>query len=372
MSNDLKVSQTAEKLVSFMLEQKDHFVEINKSSLNPLNFAKECEFAKQLLMKNDYLMDVARSNPDSLQQSIANVAGIGISLNPAHGFCYLVPRKKDVCLDISYKGLIKLATDTGAVRSMKAELVYENDTYKYRGWHVLPEFYSNPFSDRGAIIGVYCLAILTDGSPMVENMTIEQVLDIRNDSEAYKSALQKGNNSYTYKNTPWVKYESEMIKKTVIKRAHKTLPPSRGTEIMGEAIKVINEHEGIEFKTAEILYTDDEFNEYKRCVDEKDFINLAALISFLDPSAQNKLKQLCFPESERGNKQKDAAVISQALKEGRNVLESACLDLVALTQSGDDLQEIIDELSAWGVDYVCQRVDSETEIEIRKTKSLAA
>ena len=52
--NDLAISEVVEKVTNFISKEKDHFVELNTNSLNKLDFAKECEFAKQLLMKNDF------------------------------------------------------------------------------------------------------------------------------------------------------------------------------------------------------------------------------------------------------------------------------------------------------------------------------
>jgi len=54
MSNDLAVSETVEKLTLFIGQQEQRFIELNKGGINALNFQKEAEFAKQLLLKNDY------------------------------------------------------------------------------------------------------------------------------------------------------------------------------------------------------------------------------------------------------------------------------------------------------------------------------
>jgi recombination protein RecT len=328
MSNELQTSELVENVTSFIGKNKNHFIELNQNGVNKLDFAKECEFAKQQLVKNDYVLNAARLNPDSLQSAISNVAAIGISLNPAMQFAYLVPRKingsQAICLDISYRGLTKLATDTGIIKAMKAEIVHENDDFEYHGFHKEPEFSANPFGDRGAIIGVYAMALLTDGSVLVETMTIDEVNQIRDDSEAYKSAKAKGETSWQYKNNVWVKYYGEMIKKTVIKRCYKTLPTSKGMEALGTAIDVINEHEGIEFdKSPEQIatYTDDELKEYQRCIDENDFYNLAGLIRSLSVDAQSALVQTCIPEAPRGEKGKRRDEFNSALKDAQQQID---------------------------------------------------
>lgn len=381
MSNELTVSEVVEKVTSFIGEQEGRFVKLNENGINRLDFAKEAEFAKQLLLKNDYTLNIARGNPDSLLAAISNVAAIGITLNPALSFAYLVPRKvnkkQSICLDISYRGFIKLATDTGVIKSMKAELVYKADEFKYHGFHKEPEFSANPFGDRGDLIGVYAMAQLTDGGVLVETMTIDAVNAIRNDSEAYKSALADGEDSWSYKNNVWVKYYTEMVKKTVIKRAYKTLPTSRGTEILGQAIDVVNQHEGIEFdepkQLPQITYTDEEHAEYKRCIESDDYFNLFALKRSLNIEGQSQLHDLCVPKAERGMIGKAKQEEARRLKEAELQVDSCINLLIEAADGGDDagVQELIQDMSQWTLDYVLDRVNQEQRIFINKIKETA-
>jgi recombination protein RecT len=374
--NDLVVSEVVEKITSFIGQQKGHFQELNQNCINRLDFAKECEFSKQVLLKNDYLLNVARSNPDSLQAAISNVAAIGISLNPALAFAYLVPRKINqkpaVCLDISYRGLTKLATDTGIIKAMKAELVYANDVFNYKGFHVEPEFSANPFGDRGALVGVYAMALLTDGTVLVETMTIQEVNKIRDDSEAFKSAVAKG--GWTLENNVWVKFYTEMVKKTVIKRCYKTLPTSKGTEIMGKAIEVLNEHEGIEFdakpeQLPQIVYTDDELKEYQRCIEDEDYVSLFALLRSLDIEAQKELHNLCVPKAEKGKIGAQKKQHQENIDEGGRRLESWLCIVRENIDSGDDagVYEVMDGLSQWAENWILDRLTPE---QIRAYKQI--
>lgn len=200
-----------------------------------LNFEKEARFALQVLENNDFLVKTAMQNPKSLQHSIMNVASVGLSLNPAEKHAYLVPRKGVVCLDVSYIGFTQLATEQGGVDWIQAKLVYEKDTFEYTGVSSEPVHQFNPFKDRGKIIGVYCVAKLPTGEFLTEMMSIQDVYDIRDRSEAFKKGYG-----------PWKSDEGEMIKKTVVKRAYKLLPKSRLNRL-NKAIEVVNEHEGIDF-----------------------------------------------------------------------------------------------------------------------------
>ena len=374
-NKEMILSETVENITAFLGKQEDQFIALNKHCPNQLDFLKESQFALQLLTKNDFLLNVARGNPDSLQSAISNVAAIGISLNPALAFAYLVPRKvnksQSVCLDISYRGLIKLATDTGVVKAMKAELVYANDTFTYNGFHEKPEFHADPFADRGELRGVYAMALLADGTVLVETMSIDEVNAIRDDSEAYKSALDKG--GWTLDNNVWVKFYTEMVKKTVIKRAYKTLPTSKGMEVVGKAIEVINEHEGIEFKPPELTYTDDEMAEFKRCAEDVDFYNLSSLVRTLDPQAQIDLMKACLPEPEKGLKIKTREAWEKRLKEAYQEVDANLVFLKERIDEGDDdgATEILESGSRWTVDYFLSNLSPEQEMAANKLMEAA-
>jgi recombination protein RecT len=228
------------------------FTEISAEIGNNLSFKAESMFALQALSKNDYLMKVATGHLDSLRDSIINVASIGLTLNPAEQYAYLVPRDGLVCLDISYKGLCKLATDTGAIEWVRADIVYENDTFKYKGPAEMPEHEADVFGSRGSAAGVYCIAKTKSGDILCEVMTQKEIEQVRDTSQSWKKR-KKG---------PWKDWPGEMAKKTIIKRSSKTWPRSTGFDRLDEAIHVVNQHEGIDFgETTEIeMISDDQIN----------------------------------------------------------------------------------------------------------------
>ena len=204
----------------------------NKVNNYQINFKKESLFALQLLKGSDFLLKTAQNKPESLENAIMNIAAIGITLNPAQKEAYLVPRGGQVCLDISYMGLIKLATDTGSVTWVQAEIVKEKDIFEYLGVGQKPNHKFQPFGDRGQMIGVYCVAKLSTGEFLTTIMSKAEIEEIRNKS------------SQASKSGPWVTFFEEMAKKTVIKRASKLWPKS---ERVQEAVEILNQHEGIDF-----------------------------------------------------------------------------------------------------------------------------
>ena len=206
-----------------------------------INFQKEAGFAMQLLEANSFLMSTATQSKDSLKNALTNVAAIGLSLNPATKLAYLVPRGKKVCLDISYIGLVKLATDSGSILWVQAQIVRKEDNFIINGPGREPGHSFNPFdSNRGDIVGAYCVAKTKDGEYLTEVMSLNELLDIRDRTEAYKAYAAKKTQS-----CPWISDETEMMKKTVIKRASKLWPK---TDRFSDAVKILDEHEGIDFE----------------------------------------------------------------------------------------------------------------------------
>lgn len=203
-------------------------------------FAKEAEFAMQILETNKTLAGFAFNNKPSIRAAILNVAGIGLSLNPARKQAYLVPRKVNkqmaVCLDISYRGLKDLATTSGSILWAQAKLVHRNDRFVVKGYGEPPLHEYEAYSDRGDWVGAYCIAKTADGSFLTEEMSREEIYNIRDRSEAWKAFLAK--KIYT---CPWDTDEGEMSKKTVIKRGSKSWP---NTARLDKAVHYLNTEAG--------------------------------------------------------------------------------------------------------------------------------
>lgn len=195
----------------------DEFIKLAEGH-KAVTFARECEFALQALQNNTFLYTVAERNPQSLKDAILNVASAGITLNPVFKHAYLVPRDGKICLDVSYQGLIHLACQGDAIAWVQAYVVHKNDSFDYKVGE-RPNHNFNPFGNRGEQVGVYCICKLKNGDFLVEIMNLEQIHQVRSASQSYK-AFESGKASQS----PWVQYEDEMFKKTVVKRAYKLWP----------------------------------------------------------------------------------------------------------------------------------------------------
>lgn len=209
---------------------------------NAVKFEQECLYARQLLEGNNYLMSIAQKNPRSLENAVMNIAAIGLSLNPAQGHAYLVPRDQKVCLDPSYKGLAHLAQESGSIRWVQAELVYSEDDFSFTGFGQKPEHKFNPFKkDRGEVIGAYCVARTSDGDYLTTMMPIDDIHAIRERSEAYKAYMNKKT-----RQCPWVDFYKEMVKKTVVKNASKLWPKSERAYRLDEAVMLDHETNAVQ------------------------------------------------------------------------------------------------------------------------------
>lgn len=212
-------------VVSFVSDQ----VELFRGALSDqsITWEKEKQFAIQAFQKSEYLEKVARSNPSSAQNAIINVAAIGITLNPASKLAYLVPRDGQVCLDVSYMGLLHLAQVSGAIQWGQCKLVHANDTYEANGLDKAPTHKYNPFGERGQVVGGYCTVKTQQGDYLTEEMSLAEIKEIEASSKA--------------KNGPWKNWWEEMARKTIVKRASKYWPR---VERLDRAVQHLNNEGG--------------------------------------------------------------------------------------------------------------------------------
>ena len=256
---------------------KDRFQSIvSQTVAKSVSYDRECIFAMQALMKTDYAMKVANDNPKSVYLAMINVASTGLTLNPANAYAYLVPRDGSIVLDISYKGLIKIATDSGSITWARADVVYSADTFIYHGPAAIPDHQADPFkSDRGEVIGVYCIAKTKDGDILTEVMPMAEIAKIRDKSMAF---VKK-------KSGPWVEWFDQMAKKAIIKRASKTWPYTN--DKLAQVIEVANESEGgYEFGSEEEREAKHQM--LHEAAVGRNWRSVAALTSFLEPEPDER------------------------------------------------------------------------------------
>lgn len=203
-------------------------------------FAKEVNFAAQLLSSNDYLFSCAKSYPENLIEAIKNIALTGLTLNPELRLGYLVPRKGKICFQSSYMGKVDILLRGGVVKWIEASLVFSGDYFEVvKGTEDTiihkPDYFA---TDRGKMLGGYWIAILPNGQKCFDVMPESRILDIKSRSEAVKSG----------KGSPWDTDGEEMMKKTIINWAFKSLPKSGLSPDMIKVLEIEGQFEREDFE----------------------------------------------------------------------------------------------------------------------------
>ena len=324
-----------------------------------MQWEAELGFAQQLLRANSYMMGIADQNPSSLVHALVNVAAIGLSLNPTEQLAYLVPRKGKICLDPSYKGLVKLATDSGAILFVQAKLVFANDQYENTGVDTKPVHTFNPFSDRGEFVGCYCVAKTRDGSYLTEEMTAEEILMIRDkSSEAHKGG----------KGSPWDDWLGEMARKTVVRRASKlwtrSLDPAQ-SQRMYQAIDISNENAGLELTLTNPSaggYSDESKSFFDELIERSDSSGMLVFNKSID----ERDFQALYHSFEKGSKGANQAIVDNLLREGHATVE-LYVQMVEESASDEDMMAAITEMEGL-FDLVHGRVSNEPAMEMLRLK----
>ena len=183
--------------------------EIARALPNQMNPDRMARIATTVIRQTPAL---ARCTPESFLGALLTASQLGLEPGPI-GEAYLVPYGQVCTFVPGYRGLIKLARNSGQLRDIWAEVVFANDTFRYSlGLH--RDLVHEPATgDRGKPVAVYAAAQLIDGGTPFVVMTVDEVEAIRGRSRAGK-------------NGPWVTDWNAMAKKTVVKQLTKWLPLS--------------------------------------------------------------------------------------------------------------------------------------------------
>lgn len=176
-------------------------------------------------------------NAQSLLAACSKAASDGLILDGREA-ALVIDYQGDVQYRPMMRGLLKLAYNSGEIKSIVVETVRQNDEFVYS-----PTDGDEPIrhtidlkSPRGETYAVYAKAELRDGGIVFEVMTTEDVNRIRDRSDAYKAfKAQK------IKSTPWHTDWSEMARKTVFRRLSKYLPSSTDRDRFHQAAERIDE-----------------------------------------------------------------------------------------------------------------------------------
>lgn len=156
---------------------------------------------------------LAECSPASFLGALLTASQLGLEPGPT-GEAYFVPYGQTCTFIPGYRGLIKLARQSGQVSDIYAELVHAGDRYQVTlglDRDIRHEVVDR--NNRGEVTDVYAVAKFKDGTTTFVTMTRGEVEAIRRRSRAADSG-------------PWVTDWNEMAKKTAVRRLAKWLPLS--------------------------------------------------------------------------------------------------------------------------------------------------
>jgi len=174
------------------------------------------------LRENSKLMDC---NKNSILSATMECARLGLEPGGILGEAYFVPFKAACTLLPGYRGLLKLARQSGEIGAIQCDIVMkseEQDFYFEKGTnssltHKFGWDSRQPNDNQSNVLGAYAVANMKSGYNEIVVMPAADINKIRNGSRGYKS----GDRSCIW-NLHW----AEMAKKTVLRRLCKTLPLS--------------------------------------------------------------------------------------------------------------------------------------------------
>lgn len=201
-----KEESRTDTIFALIEKQKGEFAKVLPSIITPEEF---CRVALTVIRMNEKL---AQCSTLSLMGSLMKAAHTGIM--PDGIRAYLIPYKNEASYMLSYKGMIELAMRSGDVAKVESRAIHEKDDFVCEFGSEEKLSLKPAWGDRGALIAVYAMAKMKDGSMIVEVMTKEEVDAIRARSKASGSG-------------PWVTDYVEMARKTAVRRLAKYLPQAK-------------------------------------------------------------------------------------------------------------------------------------------------
>jgi recombination protein RecT len=201
---------------ALLAKAKGHIADVLPAHMSP---EKMIRIVSAAASRNPMLLEC---EPLSFVASVITASQLGLEPVGPLQEAYLIPYRNnktgqyEAQFQAGYRGLIKLARNSGQIAGIEAHIVYESDEFEVNygtGSYIkhIPAMTDTP----GAKKAVYAVAFFKDATtkPQFEILTPAQVKHIKGKSKAQDSG-------------PWKTDEDEMWRKTAIKRLCKYLPMS--------------------------------------------------------------------------------------------------------------------------------------------------
>jgi recombination protein RecT len=185
-----------------------------RNSVNPATMIRLACFAAG---QDDWL---AKCQPETFYTALILAAQLGLEPSGARGEAYLVPFKSRVTLLPGYRGLIKLALRSKAVRQIYAHVVYEGDEFVGSlgtdvKLHHVPALNVGEPGEAREVVAAYAVAILETGERQIEVMDRHELDRIR----SFAAQGRGGKDGPAYQ-----QWADQMMRKAPVRRLCKFLP----------------------------------------------------------------------------------------------------------------------------------------------------
>ena len=189
--------------------------EFAKALPSHVSVKKFIRVAQTAITSNPSIMKLERT---SLWTSLTKCAEVG--LMPDGKEAAIVPFGNKATFMSMVAGKMKLARNSGEIKTLDSQVVYANDDFKYwideEGPHI--RHIPNIESDRGLVKCAYAIGVTKDGGTYIEVMTGQQLGAVE--------SVSKG------KGGPWSgPFKSEMQRKSVMNRLLKRMPTSTDIDL---------------------------------------------------------------------------------------------------------------------------------------------
>lgn len=218
----LAIKERKDKVGNLLESYRDEMMRALPKVITP---EKMIRVSLTALNKNPKLLECTST---SLIGSILTSAQLGLLPDEVLGEAYLIPynnnraQRVECQFIIGYKGLCKLAYNSGVVKSIQAKAVFTGDVFEYElGLNEKLRHVPSGNKNPADITHFYAVVKMTTGPEayVMNVMTRQEVEKIRDDSPNYKYAKFK-------ETTVWGKYFEEMGQKTVLRKLMKFVPLS--------------------------------------------------------------------------------------------------------------------------------------------------
>lgn len=153
--------------------------------------------------------DLTKCTTESLRQAAMQCSNTALLADGEQAA--LIKYKDEARFQPMYKGLLKLARQSGGVKSLSADVIKENDKYDYQMGTEQFLTHRPALGGRGKTIAAYCVVHYSgDNAPEITICDID-----------YLKRVKESSRSSGFDGSPWNTWEDSMFIKTAIRRALK-------------------------------------------------------------------------------------------------------------------------------------------------------